>query len=64
MMDGRISSPGAVKCIYYEITTIPIFRLSPVLPSNHSLTRDEVNLAEVVEDVAVQAIRGVQLEIR
>jgi len=39
-------------------------RLSPVQPSNHSLSRDEVNLAEVVEDVAVQAIRGVQLEIR
>ena len=29
-----------------------------------SLSREEMNLAEVVEEVAIQAVRGVQMDIR
>ena len=43
---------------------ILVLRLSSVGSSSHSQGRDEMNLAEVVEDVAVQAIRGVQMDIR
>ena len=41
-----------------------VLRLSSVESPSHSQGRDEMNLAEVVEDVAVQAIRGVQMDIR
>ena len=39
-------------------------RLSSAGPQSLGLTREEMNLAEVVEEVAVQAVRGVQMDIR
>ena len=33
-------------------------------PHSQSLSREEMNLAEVVEEVATQAVRGVQMDIR
>ena len=41
-----------------------VLRLSSVESPSHSLSRDEMNLAEIVEEVSVQAVRGVQMDIR
>merc|ERR1719513_389545 len=39
-------------------------RLASVEHHTQSLSREEMNLAEVVEEVAIQAVRGVQMDIR
>ena len=41
-----------------------IKRLASLEPHTQSLSREEMNLAEVVEEVAIQAVRGVQMDIR
>ena len=39
-------------------------RLTPVEAPVRSLSREELNLLEVVEDVALQAIRRVQCDVK
>ena len=39
-------------------------RLSPMEVPVQSLSREELNLLEVVEDVALQALRRVQVDIK
>ena len=39
-------------------------RLASVELQSQNLSREEMNLAEVVEEVATQAVRGVQMDIR
>ena len=40
------------------------FRLTPTEAPVQSLSREELNLLEVVEDVALQAIRRVQCDVK
>ena len=46
------------------MTLVYIERLASVEHHTQSLSREEMNLAEVVEEVAIQAVRGVQMDIR
>lgn len=51
---------------YQYITFVESFysRLTPIEVPVQSLSREELNLLEVVEDVALQAIRRVQCDIK
>ena len=66
LRDGLMSKLGDRKIsflknlIYLNISS----RLTPVEAPVQSLSREELNLLEVVEDVALQAIRRVQCDVK
>ena len=64
---GLMSKRGIAFIQYQYINTfVESFpsRLTPIEVPVQSLSREELNLLEVVEDVALQAIRRVQCDIK
>ena len=61
-----MSKRGIAFIQYQNITFVKSFpsRLTPIEVPVQSLSREELNLLEVVEDVALQAIRRVQCDIK
>ena len=62
---GLMLKQGVDRKYFYEkIPTLLPFRLTPIDVPVQSLSREELNLLEVVEDVALQAIRRVQCDVK
>ena len=61
---GLMSRLGDEKISFLRICSNIPSRLTPVEVPVQSLSREELNLLEVVEDVALQAIRRVQCDVK